>query len=184
MNEERYFAAEACRPVHESNPREPRRSSTAVSMQLHWEFDSDPAWLDKAEYHCSRALALEPGLPEAHSARAFILWSPARNFQHAEAIAALEQVIVAQPNNERAHNRVASICSHIGRFEEAHGAHQRALRSNPKTRSNNLEFLYLWSGDFARAEQAGEAWIKEKPGTRYAMWYHPLPALMIGNLDT
>src|SRR6202035_3757195 len=130
-----------------------------VSMHIDWEFDSEHAWLDKAEYHCGRALALDPALPEGHSARAFILWSPAKNFQHAEAIAALEQVLEAQPNNERAHNRMANICSHIGRFQEGHIAHERARRSNPKTRSNNLEFLYLWSGDFARAERQG------KPGS-------------------
>ena len=33
----------------------------------------------------------------------------------------------------------------------------------PRTRANNLEFIYLCSGDFARAEEAGEAWIREKP---------------------
>jgi serine/threonine protein kinase/Flp pilus assembly protein TadD len=154
-----------------------------VAMHIHFEFDSERAWMDKAEYHCGRALALDPALPEAHSARAFILMSPAKNFQYAEAIAALEQVLEAQPNNERAHNRMANICNHIGRFEEGRIANQRARRSNPKTRANNLEFLYLWSGDFARAEEAGEAWIREKPGTRYALWFHPLPALMLGNLD-
>jgi eukaryotic-like serine/threonine-protein kinase len=154
-----------------------------VAMTISFEFDSERAWLDKAEYHCRRALALDPALPEGHSARAFIWWSPAKKFQHAEAIEALEQVLAAQPNNERAHNRMANICSHIGRFEEARIAHQLGRRSNPKTRSNNLEFVYLWSGDFARAETAGEAWIAEKPGTRYALWYHPQPALMLGHLD-
>jgi serine/threonine protein kinase len=154
-----------------------------VAMHIHFEFDSERFWLDKAEYHCGRALALDAALPEGHSARAFILWGPAKNFQHAEAVAALERVLEAQPNNERAHNRMANICSHIGRFEEGHIAHQRARRSNPKTRSNNLEFLNLWSGNFARAEEAAEDWIREKPGTKYALWYHPLPALMLGNLD-
>jgi serine/threonine protein kinase len=154
-----------------------------VAMHIHWEFDPQRAWLDQAERHCRRALAIDPVLPEAHSARAFILWSPAKNFQHAEAIAALEQVLAAQPNNERAYNRMASICWHIGRFQEALSAHHRARRSNPKTRSNNLEFIYLCSGDFARAEKAGEAWIREKPGNRYATWYHPIPALMNGDLD-
>jgi serine/threonine protein kinase len=155
-----------------------------VSMHMHFEFDPTLAWLDKAEYHCGRALALDPAQPEGHLARSFILWSPAKNFQHVEALAALEKVLAAQPNNERAHNRIANICVHIGRFEEALAAQQRARRSNPKTRSNNLEFLYLYSGDFARAEAAGEAWIQEKPGGPYALWFHPIPALMNGDLDT
>jgi tetratricopeptide (TPR) repeat protein len=68
-------------------------------------------------------------------------------------------------------------------MQEALLAHQRARQSNPKTRANNLEFILLASGDFARAEEAGEAWIREKPGTRYALWFHPMPALMLGRLD-
>jgi serine/threonine protein kinase/tetratricopeptide (TPR) repeat protein len=154
-----------------------------VAMQINWEFDPQRVWLEKAESHCRRALALDPSLPEAHSARAFILWSPAKNFQHAEAIAELGQVLAAQPNNERALNRMASICLHIGRLQEAFTAQIQARRSNPRTRANNIEFFYLYSGDFARAEQAARAWIKEKPESMYALWYHPYPALMTGDLD-
>jgi eukaryotic-like serine/threonine-protein kinase len=155
-----------------------------VAMHIHFEFDSERAWLVKAERHCGRALVLDPQLPEAHSARAFILWSPAKNFQHADAIAALEKVLEVQPNNERAHNRMSNICTHIGRFQEALTAHQRARQSNPRTRANNLELILLFRGDFTGSERAAEAWIHEKPGTRYALWYHPMPALMNGDLDT
>src|SRR3984893_9809715 len=128
---------------------------------MHFSFDPEHTRMEQAEYHCQRALELDPALPEGHLARAFILWSPAKNFQHADAIAALEQVLAAQPNNERAQNRMATICWHIGRFEEGRIAHHLARRSNPKTRANNLEFIYLFSGDFARAEEAGKAWIRE-----------------------
>jgi eukaryotic-like serine/threonine-protein kinase len=152
-------------------------------MQMYDEFDPQHAWLEKAEHHCRKALMLDPALPEGHSARAFILWSPARNFQHADAITALEQVLAAQPNNERALNRMAAICWHIGRFQEARKAHELARRSNPKTRSHNLDLIYLFSGDFARAEKAAESWTKEEPETTYALWYHPQPPLMTGDLD-
>src|ERR1700724_1263876 len=64
-----------------------------VSMNIHFQFDPQWMWLQQAEDHCRRALALDPALPEGHLARAWILWSPAKNFQHAEAIAALEQVL-------------------------------------------------------------------------------------------
>ncbi len=154
-----------------------------VSMQLDFEFDPQRAWLEKAEHHCQRALALDPTLPEGHLARSFILWSPARNFQHADAIAALEQVLAAQPNLERAHNRMSAICLHVGRLQEGRMAHEQAQRSNPKTRSNNLEFFYLYSGDFVRAEEAAEDWIREKPGALFARWFHPQPPLMTGDLD-
>ena len=143
-----------------------------VSMNIHFQFDPQRTWLQRAEDHCRLALALDPLLPEGHLARAWILWSPAKNFQHAEAIAALEQVLAARPNLERAHNRMATICLHIGRLEEARIAHEQSLRSNPRTRTGNLEYFHIYSGDFARAEEAAEAWFRERPGSMYA----PRPA--------
>jgi len=154
-----------------------------VAMHLHFEFDPQRTWVERAEHHCRCALTLDPMLAEGHLARGFILWSPAKNFQHAEAISSLEQVLALQPNLERAHNRMSAICLHVGRLPESRAAYEQAQRSNPKTRSNNLEFLYLYSGEFALAEQAAEAWIREKPGSMYARWFHPQPPLMSGDLD-
>ena len=71
-----------------------------------------------------------------------------------------------------------TICLHIGRLQEARIAHEQAQRSNPKTRSGNLESFYLMSGDFARAEEAGEAWLRDEPGAMYALFFHPLPPLL------
>ncbi len=153
-----------------------------VSMNIHFEFDPQRTWLQRAEDHCRLALALDPMLPEGHLARAWILWSPAKNFQHAEAIAALEQVLAARPNLERAHNRMATICAHIGRLEEARIAHEQSLRSNPRTRTGNLEYFHIYSGDFARAEEAAEAWFRERPGSVYACSTRVLIALLRGDL--
>ena len=156
---------------------------SVASMHVHFEFDPRPTLLEKAEHHCRRALMLDPALPEAHLAQAWILWSPAKGFQHVEAIAALEQVLAVQPNLERAHNRMSAICAHIGRLHESLVAHERAQRSNPKTRTANLEFYYLYSGDFARAEEAGEALLRERPGSSNALYFHPQPPLLSGDLD-
>jgi tetratricopeptide (TPR) repeat protein len=154
-----------------------------VSMQIHFYFDGQRSWIEKAEHHCNRALALDPGFPEGHWARSAILWSPAKNFQHAEAIAALEQVLAARPNFDRAHNRMAAICMHIGRFHEARMAHEQAMRSNPKNRTYNLEYIYLYSGDFELAAEAAEAWLIEAPGNWAASSYSSQPPLMTGDLN-
>jgi tetratricopeptide (TPR) repeat protein len=78
---------------------------------------------------------------------------------------------------------MAAICLHIGRIEEARIAHDLAMRSNPRNRSYNLEFISLYTGDFARAEELGEAWVKEAPAHRSALWYHPQPPLLAGDLE-
>ncbi|MFN2572276.1 MAG: protein kinase [Gemmatimonadales bacterium] len=154
-----------------------------VAMQIHFAHDAQRSWLERAEHHCERALTLDPGLPEGHWARSAILWSPAKNFQHAEAIAALEQVLAARPNFDRAHNRMAAICLHIGRFHEARIAHAESQRANPKNRTYNLEYILLYSGEFARAEAAAAEWLGEAPGNWFAWCYGALPPLMSGDLD-
>jgi TolB-like protein/Flp pilus assembly protein TadD len=154
-----------------------------VSMDMHFHFDPQRTWLQQAEEHCRLALALDPALPEGHLARAWILWSPAKNFQHADAIAALEQVLAARPNLERAHNRMSTICKHIGRLQEAHMAHEQAQGVNPKSRSGNLEWFYIFSGDFVRAEEAAEAWLRDRPGNMYALATSIVPPLLSGDLD-
>jgi len=154
-----------------------------VSMQMYFSYDAQRAWLEKAEHHFQRAVTLDPDLPEAHWAKAAILWSPAKNFQHAEAIAALERVLEARPNFDRAHNRMAAICMHIGRFREAQIADDLAQRSNPKTRSRNREWLYALSGEFARAREAGESWFRESPGNKNALWHSATSLLLSGDLD-
>jgi len=154
-----------------------------VAMQIHFSFDPQRTWVEKAEHHCSRALALDPGLPEGHWARAAILWSPTKNFQHADAIAELEQVLAARPNFDRAHNRMAAICLHIGRFHEARIAHAESQRANPKNRTYNLEYILLYSGDFAGAEEAAAAWLREAPDSWAALSYGLQPPLLSGELQ-
>lgn len=152
-----------------------------VSMDMHFHFDPQRTWLTQAEDHCRAALALEPELPEGHLARAWILWSPAKNFQHAEAIAALERALAVRPNLERAHNRMSGICLHIGRLPESLIAHEHARRANPKTRTGNLEYYYIYSGDLARAEEACEAWFRDRPNNLFAVQARILPPLLSGN---
>ena len=66
-----------------------------VCATRHFEFDPASAWLEKAEFHCRRALELNPDLPEGHVASAFLLWGPSKNFQHLEAIAELKRALAS-----------------------------------------------------------------------------------------
>jgi DNA-binding SARP family transcriptional activator len=153
-----------------------------VCMDIHFSFDTERMWLSRAEEHCRLALTLDEELPEGHLARSWILWSPAKGFQHAEAIAALERVLGARPHLERAHNRMSGICGHIGRLPEARLAHERARSANPLTRSGNLEWNYLYAGDFVRAEEAVEIWYRDRPDNVYSRYTRIIPPLSTGNL--
>src|SRR5215475_13283738 len=64
-----------------------------VCATCHFEVDPGHVWLERAEFHCARALELDPDLPEGHLVRAFLLWGPSKNFQHLEAIAELKRAL-------------------------------------------------------------------------------------------
>jgi DNA-binding winged helix-turn-helix (wHTH) protein/tetratricopeptide (TPR) repeat protein len=150
----------------------------------HFESDVSPAWLEKAESHCGLALEMDPNLAEGHLARAYILWSPARNFAHAEAIAELQKAVALQPNVQHAHNRLGTICAHIGRFAESRAFYQRGRQLNPQSSAGHgVIQAWLWEGKMAEATQEIEAWFKESPGHIYPTYWRPWPALLTGDLD-
>ena len=91
----------------------------------HFEFDPANLWLEKAEFHCRRALEIDPNLPEGHVARAFLLWGPSKNFQHLEAIAELKRALALQNNLPHAYNRLGTILAHIGLLDHAREMFQR-----------------------------------------------------------
>ena len=99
-------------------------------------FESDPAnvWLEKAEFHCRRALEIDPELPEGYVARAFLLWGPSKNFQHLEAIGDLKRAIRLQNNLPHAYNRLGTILAHIGLLDRARETYERGRSFHQRRR--------------------------------------------------
>jgi len=76
---------EAARHLSNAVARDPAFSLAHAALSVvcatrHFELDPSSAWWEKAEFHCCRALDLDPDLPEGHVARAFLFWGPSRNF--------------------------------------------------------------------------------------------------------
>jgi serine/threonine protein kinase len=148
-------------------------------------FDPRRTWIDKAEFHCQQGMELDPDLPEAHLAKAYILWSQAANFRHVEAIAEIQKALALQPNLDHAHNRLGTICAHIGRLKDACRAFERARLVNPLNLANhNIAQSYLWDGDLDRAERELDAWARQSPENKYLLWFRPQPALFRGDLES
>ena len=147
-------------------------------------FESDPAsvWLEKAEFHCRRALELDPDLPEGHVARAFLLWGPSKNFQHLEAIADLKRALVLQNNLPHAYNRLGTILAHIGLLDHARAMYERGRPFHPsKAVSPSIVQVYVWNQEYDLARQAIADWRSESPNNKYAIYFAPQPAMMTGN---
>jgi len=167
--------------------RDPAFSLAHATLSLacatrHFEFDPANVWLDKAEFHCQRALDLDADLPEGHVARAFLLWGPSKNFQHLEAIAELKRALALQANLPHAYNRLGSILAHIGLLDHAREMYERGRPFHPKKAvSPSIVQVYVWSREPDLAREAIQAWRAESPGNKYPLYFAPQPAMMTGD---
>ena len=146
-------------------------------------FETDPAsvWLEKAEFHCQRALDLDPDLPEGHVARAFLLWGPSKNFQHLEAIAELKRALALQNNLPHAYNRLGTILAHIGLLDHARAMYERARPFHPqKIVSHSIVQVYVWNHEYDLAREEIDAWRAESPRNKYAIYFAPQLSIMTG----
>jgi TolB-like protein/tRNA A-37 threonylcarbamoyl transferase component Bud32/Flp pilus assembly protein TadD len=140
--------------------------------------------LQLAERHCERALQLDPELPEAIMARAYILWTPHRNFRHQEAVNDLKKAIAMQPNLDHAYNRLGTILAHTGQIQQALEAYKVARRINPQNLGHyNIVQAYIWGGEYEQAAGELEAFHQAKPGNKYCLWSRPQPPLLTGDLE-
>ena len=109
---------------------------------------------EQAEFHCRRALELDPTLPESHIARGYVLWSQAKNYAHREAIAEFEKSLALHPNVDGAHGHLGLIFSHAGRMKEGLAAFEKAHRVNPQNAWAQWAGLaHLWSGEYEAADR-------------------------------
>lgn len=150
----------------------------------HFEFDPVNSWLEKAEFHCRRALDLAVDLAEGYMARAFLLWGPSKNFQHIEAIVDLKRAIALQANLPHAYNRLGSILAHVGLLEHARAMFERARQFNPKKAiSTSIGQVYHWNQEYDSFREHTRQWQAASPNNKYANYLAPQALMMIGDWD-
>jgi DNA-binding winged helix-turn-helix (wHTH) protein/tetratricopeptide (TPR) repeat protein len=164
--------------------RDPGFSLAHATLSLacatrHFEFDPASIWLEKAEFHCRRALEVDPDLPEGHVANAFLLWGPSKNFQHLEAIAELRRALALQKNLPHAYNRLGTILAHIGLLDHAREMYERGRPFQPKQAvSHSIVQVYIWNREYDLAREVIRAWRTESPGNKYPLYFAPQLAMM------
>lgn len=157
---------------------------SVVCATRHFELDPTSAWSEKAEFHCSRALDLDPDLAEGHVARAFLYWGSSRNFQHLEAIDELKRALALQNNLPQAYNRLGSILAHIGLLDHARQMFERGRAFHPrKAVSHSIAQVYVWSQEYDLAREEIRVWRAENPDNKYPLYFAPLVAMMAGDLS-
>ncbi|HKW64896.1 MAG TPA: winged helix-turn-helix domain-containing protein [Candidatus Acidoferrum sp.] len=175
---------EAAQRLTNAVTRDPAFSLAHATLSLvcatrHFEVDPANVWLERAEFHCARALELDPDLAEGHLARAFLLWGPSKNFQHLEAIAELKRALSLQSNLPHAYNRLGTILAHIGLLDHAREMYERGRRFHPqKAVSHSIVQVYVWNLEHDLAREEIENWRAESPRNKYPAYFAPQLALM------
>ena len=178
---------EALRHLVNAVTRDPAFSLAHATLSFvcatrHFEFDPVRMWLEKAEFHCRRALELDPNLPEGHVANAFLLWGPSKNFQHLEAITELRRSLALQKNLPHAYNRLGTILAHIGLLDHARDMYERGRPFHPKKAvSHSIVQVYIWSREYELASEEIRQWRADNPGNKYPLYFAPQPAMMTGD---
>jgi DNA-binding winged helix-turn-helix (wHTH) protein/tetratricopeptide (TPR) repeat protein len=175
---------EAAQRLTTAVTRDPGFSLAHATLSLvcatrHFEIDPASIWLEKAEFHCRRALEMDPDLPEGHVANAFLLWGPSKNFQHLEAIAELRRALALQKNLPHAYNRLGTILAHIGLLDHAREMYERGRPFQPKQAvSHSIVQVYIWNREYDLAREEIRAWRTENPGNKYPLYFAPQLAMM------
>ena len=175
---------EAAQRLSNAVTRDPAFSLAHATLSLvcasrHFELNPGSVWLEKAQFHCHRALELDPDLPEGHVANAFLLWGPSKNFQHLEAIAELRRALALQKNLPHAYNRLGTVLAHVGLLDHAREMYERGRPFHPqKAVSHSIVQVYVWSGAYDLAREEIQAWRAESPGNKYPVYFAPQLAMM------
>lgn len=178
---------EAVQRLSNAVTRDPGFSLAHATLSLvcatrHFEFDPASVWLEKAEFHCRRAMELDAELPEGHVAKAFLQWGPSKNFQHLEAIAELRKALSLQSNLPHAYNRLGTILAHVGLLDHAREMYERGRSFHPKKAvSHSIVQVYMWSGEYDLVRGEIRAWRTESPSNKYPIYFAPQPHMMVGD---
>lgn len=132
-------------------------------------YDSTPARREKARQLATRALELQPDLPEGHLALGFSLYYGDNDFD-----AALREFEIAQrglPNSNDVYLALGAIQRRKGHWAESSASLEKAASLNPKDTwaLQNLAINYEMQRDFANAKKTIDRAVQIDPKS-FSLW--------------
>jgi len=127
--------------------------ANGLALLVAYEYESDPALVERAEVASNSALALDPQLSDAWVAKGMLSYL---RRDTPGAIRALDRAIEYQPSDANAHSQRAFQYALIGDWQSAYASASRAVRLNPLS-PEALANLSGSSLDMGRLEESLEA---------------------------
>ncbi len=148
-------------------------------------FDPAPTWFEQAEEAIERALALDPGDPDAWTARGRMLWSAHHGFQNAEALRDLTKACGHPAHPYDAPLWRSVVLTHVGLHEEALAIVNEAMEFQPE----DLMCMIVkgetlgWMGDTESFLEYMEKGIAQDAASPYGHLLHPIPLVYLDRLE-
>jgi TolB-like protein len=144
-----------------------------------------PGWMGRAEKAVRRALALDPGDSESYVARARILWTPAKRFQHRAALHSLGEALRHSPGWHQALVWRGCILLHIGLLEVARESLLEALASNPDDpfTLNFLSQICVYNQQYEEGDEYNARLLALDRGNLWGNLFGPMAPLYSGRLE-
>jgi TolB-like protein len=141
-------------------------------------------WYERAQAMCTRALELDPALPEGRYIRGRIAWSPRAGFDHATAMREAGAALASNPALAAARYLLALVLFHVGLVDESEAEWKRALASDPEDTYAHMHLAScrLHQGRFAEALALAEGCLRKLPD-RWSWTNLALSQLRLGRLD-
>jgi serine/threonine protein kinase len=155
-----------------------------VCGRIGFNFEPEARWYDRAWEACSKALALEPRLPEGLYARAYLQWSPKGGWDHAGAIRNCSAAVEAKPGFAAGHLRLGVLLYHVGLADLAMPYLEKARTVDPGSSQAryHIGFCRYHQGDFVGALVASEEVAALAPSP-WVLYQTALCHLRLGRLE-
>ncbi len=132
-------------------------------------FERDAALLDEADAASAKAIALDPGLAEAHASRGVVHWLKGRS---QEADGEFEEAIRLNPTFFGAYYLFAVSCFNRGKLEHAARLFEQASSVRPEDFQSPLTLGVVYRG-LGRQEEAASAFRRGLAAARRHLELHP-----------
>ena len=148
-------------------------------------FDPAPAWFEQAQGAIERALALDPGDPDAWTARGRMLWSAHHGFQNAEALRDLTKACGHSAHPFDAPLWLSVVLTHVGLHEEALSIVNEAMEIQP----DDLMAMIVkgetlgWMGDTESFLEYMERGLAQDPASPFGHLLLPIPLVYLGRFE-
>jgi TolB-like protein/cytochrome c-type biogenesis protein CcmH/NrfG len=155
--------------------------SIAVSAEAEDGFAPLDSTTAEARHAAQRALALDPALPDAHTATARILIYDGYDINGGEQ--QISQALALDPNSSWALSWAGELATYRGHFDQAIELRNKALFNDPVNnfRYSDLAYTLYYAGRYAEARGAIRKMLDLNPGAREDRWIAEYALLASGD---